>query len=95
LFGSKGDLVKVGAPPVEFSEGAEIDTGTVVGELHADGPKSVVDLPIGDHGPAALAPRLDHLHPYNARAPPFDPLEDGDGVLRRRALTAGAAELMG
>jgi len=69
LFGSKGGLVKVGAPLVEFSEGAEIDTGTVVGELHADGPKSVVDLPIGDHGPAALAPRLDHLHPYNARAP--------------------------
>ncbi len=33
LFGAKGDLVKVGAPLVEFSEGAERDTGTVVGQL--------------------------------------------------------------
>jgi len=33
LFGSKGDLVKVGAPLVEFAEGAREDTGTVVGEL--------------------------------------------------------------
>src|SRR6266446_6581973 len=33
LFGGKGDLVKVGTPLVEFSEGAEEDTGTVVGEL--------------------------------------------------------------
>jgi 2-oxoisovalerate dehydrogenase E2 component (dihydrolipoyl transacylase) len=33
LFGGKGDLVKVGAPLVEFAEGAEEDTGTVVGEI--------------------------------------------------------------
>jgi 2-oxoisovalerate dehydrogenase E2 component (dihydrolipoyl transacylase) len=33
LFGGKGDLVKVGAPLVEFAEGAQGDTGTVVGEL--------------------------------------------------------------
>jgi pyruvate dehydrogenase E2 component (dihydrolipoamide acetyltransferase) len=33
LFGAKGDLVKVGAPLVEFAEGAQDDTGTVVGEL--------------------------------------------------------------
>ena len=33
LFGAKGDLVKVGAPLVEFAEGPEADTGTVVGEL--------------------------------------------------------------
>ncbi|HEY6993938.1 MAG TPA: dihydrolipoamide acetyltransferase family protein [Xanthobacteraceae bacterium] len=33
LFGVKGDLVKVGAPLVEFAEGAQGDTGTVVGEL--------------------------------------------------------------
>src|SRR5438477_9375933 len=33
LFGAKGDVVKVGAPLVEFAEGAEEDTGTVVGEL--------------------------------------------------------------
>src|SRR6476469_2903492 len=33
LFGAKGDLVKVGAPLVEFAEGAEQDAGTVVGQL--------------------------------------------------------------
>jgi pyruvate dehydrogenase E2 component (dihydrolipoamide acetyltransferase) len=33
LFGAKGDLVKVGAPLVEFADGAEQDTGTIVGEL--------------------------------------------------------------
>jgi pyruvate dehydrogenase E2 component (dihydrolipoamide acetyltransferase) len=33
LHGAKGDLIKVGAPLVDFAEGAEEDTGTVVGEL--------------------------------------------------------------
>jgi pyruvate dehydrogenase E2 component (dihydrolipoamide acetyltransferase) len=33
LFGAKGDLIKVGAPLVEFGEGPAEDTGTVVGEL--------------------------------------------------------------
>jgi pyruvate dehydrogenase E2 component (dihydrolipoamide acetyltransferase) len=33
LFGAKGDLVKVGAPLVEFAEGAQEDSGTVVGEI--------------------------------------------------------------
>jgi 2-oxoisovalerate dehydrogenase E2 component (dihydrolipoyl transacylase) len=33
LFGTKGDIVKVGMALVEFAEGAEPDTGTVVGEL--------------------------------------------------------------
>jgi 2-oxoisovalerate dehydrogenase E2 component (dihydrolipoyl transacylase) len=33
LFGGKGDLIKVGASLVEFAEGAQEDTGTVVGEL--------------------------------------------------------------
>jgi pyruvate dehydrogenase E2 component (dihydrolipoamide acetyltransferase) len=36
MFGSTGDLVKVGAPLVEFAEGTEQDTGTVVGELNQD-----------------------------------------------------------
>ncbi|WP_026607839.1 dihydrolipoamide acetyltransferase family protein [Methylocapsa acidiphila] len=35
LFGVKGDIVKVGAPLVEFAEGKEQDSGTVVGELAA------------------------------------------------------------
>jgi 2-oxoisovalerate dehydrogenase E2 component (dihydrolipoyl transacylase) len=33
LFGTAGDLVKVGAPLAAFAEGAEQDTGTVVGEM--------------------------------------------------------------
>ena len=33
LFGRKGDLVKVGAPLVEFAEGTQEDAGTVVGEI--------------------------------------------------------------
>lgn len=33
LFGTKGDLIKVGTPLVEFSEGGEEDTGTIVGEV--------------------------------------------------------------
>jgi pyruvate dehydrogenase E2 component (dihydrolipoamide acetyltransferase) len=36
LFGAKGDLVKVGAPLVEFAEGPQTDTGTVVGELREE-----------------------------------------------------------
>src|ERR1700704_4842772 len=49
LFGAKGDLVKVGAPLAEFAEGAEQDTGTVVGEIErAQAPaaetKAVPDL---------------------------------------------------
>jgi pyruvate dehydrogenase E2 component (dihydrolipoamide acetyltransferase) len=36
LFGAKGDLIKVGAPLVEFAEGAELDAGTVVGELQRE-----------------------------------------------------------
>jgi 2-oxoisovalerate dehydrogenase E2 component (dihydrolipoyl transacylase) len=38
LFGGKGDIVKVGAPLVEFTEGAEQDTGTIVGELGGERP---------------------------------------------------------
>lgn len=33
-FGAEGDTVKVGAPLIEFSEGAGADTGTIVGEVH-------------------------------------------------------------
>ncbi len=49
LFGAKGDVVKVGAPLVEFAEGAEQDTGTVVGEIERaealpDEPKAAPDL---------------------------------------------------
>ena len=33
LFGGKGDVVKVGSPLVEFAEGQQEDSGTVVGEI--------------------------------------------------------------
>ncbi len=37
-FGAKGDLIKVGAALVEFGEGAEADTGTIVGEVERSKP---------------------------------------------------------
>ena len=42
LFGGKGDLVKVGAPLVEFAEGVQEDTGTVVGEIDRTAPARAV-----------------------------------------------------
>ena len=32
-FGAKSDLIKVGAALVEFGEGTQVDTGTIVGEV--------------------------------------------------------------
>ena len=47
LFGAKGDIVKVGAPLVEFAEGLQADTGTVVGELdHADAKRETPAAPV-------------------------------------------------
>jgi pyruvate dehydrogenase E2 component (dihydrolipoamide acetyltransferase) len=40
LFGAKGDLVKVGAPLVEFAVSPNEDTGTIVGELDRAAAKS-------------------------------------------------------
>jgi 2-oxoisovalerate dehydrogenase E2 component (dihydrolipoyl transacylase) len=45
LFGAKGDLVKVGAPLVEFTEGAEQDTGTIVGDLSTGEQQSAAGSP--------------------------------------------------
>jgi 2-oxoisovalerate dehydrogenase E2 component (dihydrolipoyl transacylase) len=66
LFGIKGDLVKVGAPLVEFSEGGAADTGTVVGEVQSSEPqRRELEPPAGARGlqvlPAvrALARKLD------------------------------------
>src|SRR5579864_4018735 len=52
LFGAKGDLVKVGAPLVAFAEGADEDTGTVVGEIDRGDPGGT---PAPDTAPAELA----------------------------------------
>ncbi len=57
LFGGKGDLIKVGAPLVEFAEGVEQDTGTVVGELDAD------DRPPATERPAAADPASARIVP--------------------------------
>ena len=45
-FGAKGDLIKVGAPLVEFSEGGEEDAGAIVGEVARGEPApQPVELP--------------------------------------------------
>jgi 2-oxoisovalerate dehydrogenase E2 component (dihydrolipoyl transacylase) len=68
LFGAKGDMVKVGAPLVEFAEGAEQDTGTIVGELGTSEASAAAATPSGraaGHRPQvfpavrALARKLD------------------------------------
>jgi 2-oxoisovalerate dehydrogenase E2 component (dihydrolipoyl transacylase) len=64
-FGAKGDLIKVGAALVEFGEGAEADTGTIVGEVQHSEPAREVEAPGRAKGlqvlPAirALARKLD------------------------------------
>ncbi|MGA8692973.1 MAG: dihydrolipoamide acetyltransferase family protein [Xanthobacteraceae bacterium] len=64
-FGAKGDLIKVGAALVEFGEGAEADTGTIVGEVQRSEPAREVEAPGRAKGlqvlPAirALARKLD------------------------------------
>ena len=64
-FGAKGDLIKVGAALVEYSEGASADTGTIVGEVQRSEPAREVEAPGRAKGlqvlPAirALARKLD------------------------------------
>jgi 2-oxoisovalerate dehydrogenase E2 component (dihydrolipoyl transacylase) len=64
-FGAKGDLIKVGAALVEYSEGADADTGTIVGEVQRSEPAREVEAPRHAKGlqvlPAirALARKLD------------------------------------
>jgi 2-oxoisovalerate dehydrogenase E2 component (dihydrolipoyl transacylase) len=64
-FGAKGDLIKVGAALVEYSEGAGADTGTIVGEVKLSESAREVEAPGRAKGlqvlPAirALARKLD------------------------------------
>ena len=65
-FGAKGDLIKVGSALVEFSEGADADTGTIVGEVEHGKPAArEIEAPSRPRGlqvlPAirALARKLD------------------------------------
>jgi len=56
LFGTKGDIVKVGMPLVEFAEGAEPNTGTVVGELSGGEAAPAAGIPSAR--PPGQAPRV-------------------------------------
>jgi 2-oxoisovalerate dehydrogenase E2 component (dihydrolipoyl transacylase) len=62
VFGAKGDLVKVGAPLVEFDEGPAPDTGTVVGEIDRGEPApplagpSVSPPPLAGEGRVGATP---------------------------------------
>jgi 2-oxoisovalerate dehydrogenase E2 component (dihydrolipoyl transacylase) len=65
-FGGKGDLIKVGAPLVEFGEGEGADAGTIVGEVErTERPARAAEAPAPGRGlqilPAvrALARKLD------------------------------------
>jgi 2-oxoisovalerate dehydrogenase E2 component (dihydrolipoyl transacylase) len=96
LFGAKGDLMKVGAPLVEFAEGPEADTGTVVGELRHDEPKREVPQAAGETARAkplqvlpavrALARKLDvDLNLVHATGP--------DGTVTRADVERAAKSL--
>lgn len=55
LFGEKGDLIKVGAPLVEFAEGGGADTGTVVGEIARSEPgPPLVEAAARPRGPQVM-----------------------------------------
>jgi 2-oxoisovalerate dehydrogenase E2 component (dihydrolipoyl transacylase) len=58
VFGTKGDLVKVGAPLVEFAEGAEQDTGTVVGQLDTSEKQASVAERSAEPAPARMLQAL-------------------------------------
>ncbi len=59
LFGAKGDLIKVGAPLVEFAEGPGEDTGTVVGELgHGESAAEKAEAPPAPARTAQVLPAV-------------------------------------
>ena len=54
-FGAKGDVIKVGAALVEFSEGAEADAGTIVGEVQrSEAAPRATETPARMRGPQVL-----------------------------------------
>ena len=96
LFGAKGDVMKVGAPLVEFAEGPEADTGTVVGELAREERKPPAPAADGEPGRArpvqvlpavrALARKLDvDLNLVHASGP--------DGTITRADVERAAKSL--
>jgi pyruvate dehydrogenase E2 component (dihydrolipoamide acetyltransferase) len=96
LLGTKGDLVKVGAPLVEFAEGPQEDTGTVVGELGREPQRREARPPPGERAQAgppqvlpavrALARKLDvDLSQVQASGP--------DGTITRADVERAARSL--
>jgi pyruvate dehydrogenase E2 component (dihydrolipoamide acetyltransferase) len=105
LFGAKGDLVKVGAPLVEFAEGREADTGTVVGDLQPAqaAPRETPPAPPGEPARArplqvlpavrALARKLDVDLNLVQASGPEGTITRGDVERAAKSLTeAGPAE---
>jgi 2-oxoisovalerate dehydrogenase E2 component (dihydrolipoyl transacylase) len=93
LFGNKGDVVKVGAPLVEFEEGEEQDTGTVVGELGRAEPARTlaVDLAtISPTGPGGAITRADVERAAHGLAD-AGPAESLRGMRRAMAQRMAAA----
>jgi 2-oxoisovalerate dehydrogenase E2 component (dihydrolipoyl transacylase) len=60
LFSEKADLIKVGAPLVEFTEGDGADTGTVVGEIARGEP----GLRVAEAAGQSRGPQVRRLTPY-------------------------------
>ena len=54
VFGTKGDLLKVGTPLVEFAEGTEQDAGTVVGQLDTGEKQAAVTVRPAQPAPARM-----------------------------------------
>ncbi|MGA7451650.1 MAG: dihydrolipoamide acetyltransferase family protein [Rhodoplanes sp.] len=100
LFGEKGDLIKVGAPLVEFAEGGGADTGTVVGEIARSEPgPRLAEAAARPHGPQvmpairALARKLDVDLNLVQGSGPGGSITRGDVERAARSLAeAGPAE---
>jgi len=83
MFGTKGDLVKVGAPLVEFAEGAEQDTGTVVGQLDSGEKQAAVAERPAEPAPARMLQVLPAVRAALAIHPAMQSLSEKAGRIQR------------
>jgi 2-oxoisovalerate dehydrogenase E2 component (dihydrolipoyl transacylase) len=98
-FGAKGELVKVGAPLVEFAEGSDKDAGAIVGEVAQEAPPVNVSQATAARGlqvlPAvrALARKLDvDLNSIQGSGPGGTITRDDVERAARSLADAGPAE---
>ncbi len=98
-FGAKGELVKVGAPLVEFAEGSDKDAGAIVGEVAQEAPPVSVSQATAARGlqvlPAvrALARKLDvDLNAIQGSGPGGTITRDDVERAARSLADAGPAE---